>query len=145
MGDFKTYSPDLVVVTVGPYIISGYANDTFVTVERDEATFTKYTGSLGDVARSRNLNKGGKITLTLMAVAPINDGLSSMAATDEDLNAGFFPVQIRDNSGTLIINSEIAWIEKWPTIERGKESGTVEWVIDCADITMDAGGGVLPL
>jgi hypothetical protein len=83
MGDFKTYSPEHVILAFNGVIISGYANDTFIEVERDEDTFMKYTGSLGDVARTTNLNRGGKVTVTLMAVAPINDDLANMALADE--------------------------------------------------------------
>lgn len=148
MGDFKTYSPDHVILTFHGIIINGYANDTFIEVERDEDTFMKYTGALGDVARSKNLNKGGKVTVTLMATAPINDFLANTALADENTvltspDQFYGPLQIKDLAGKMECFAEIAWISKWPKIDRAKESGTVQWVFDCASIEVYPGGNVV--
>jgi hypothetical protein len=143
MADFNNYSPDKVKLNFNGLIINGYANDTFIEVERDEDGFMKYTGALGDVARSRNLNKGGKVTVTLMAVSPINDKLYELAAIDEDDGTAYGPLQISDLSGTMRCHAEIAWVQKWPKIDRGKESGTIQWVFDCADIEIIPGGNVI--
>jgi Protein of unknown function (DUF3277) len=142
MGDFHTYSPDLVITTFSEVIIGGYANDTFIEVERDEDSFMKYTGSLGDVARSRNLNRGGKVTLTLMATSQTNDALALIVQDDEDFGQSYFPLEIKDLSGNMVIHCEIAWIQKMPKIDRGKESGTVQWVFDCADMEVLPGGNI---
>lgn len=143
MGDFHTYSPDLVVVTFGDMIMSGFAPDTFIEAERDEDGFMKSVGSLGDVARSRNLNRAGKVTLTLMAVAPVNDLLYQLALIDELDGQSYASLQIKDLSGNMRCHSEIAWVLKWPKIERGKESGTVQWVFDCADLEIVPGGNII--
>lgn len=143
MSEFHTYSPDRVIVTFAGAIINGFANDTFVEVERDEDGFMKYVGSLADVCRTRNLNHAGKVTLTLMAVASINDTLSDLALSDEVDGDTFGELLIKDLSGNMICHSEIAWILKWPKAERGKESGTIQWVFDCADIEVFTGGNVL--
>jgi hypothetical protein len=143
MGDFKTYSPDRVLLLFGDLIINGYANDTFIEVERDEDTFMKYTGSLADVARTRNLNRGAKVTITLMAVAPVNDALSIIAQEDEIGIDRTAVMEIKDDSGNTFCHAEIAWIQKMPKVERGKESGTIQWVFDCADMEIFPGGNIL--
>lgn len=145
MAGFQVYSPDQVIVTFGSIIIRGYANDTFVEVERDEDGFTKYTGALGDVARSKNLNLGGSLTITLMAVSPTNDDLHALALLDELDGDAYATLQVTDLSGNMFCNAEIAWIKKMPKIERAKESGTVQWVFDCAAIDVRAGGNVLTI
>lgn len=148
MSDFKTYSPDLVTLSWNGVNITGYAKDTFIEVDRDEDIFMKYTGALGDVARSKNLNKGGKVKITLMAVAPVNDILANLALADENAALGsadvfYGSLQIKDLSGTMECYAEIAWISKWPKVERGKESGTIEWEIDCAAIEVYPGGNLV--
>lgn len=143
MADFNNYSPDKVIVNFAGLIINGYANDTFIEVERDEDGFMKYTGALGDVARSRNLNKGGKVTITLMQVSAINDRLYELAALDEFDGTAYGELQIKDTSGNMRCHAEIAWIQKWPKVERGKESGTIQWVFDCADIEVIPGGNTI--
>lgn len=143
MAEFHTYSPDRVIVTFAGIIINGFANDTFVEVERDEDGFMKYTGSLADVARTKNLNHGGKVTVTLMSVASVNDLLCNMAFEDEVAGVSYGELLIKDTSGNMFCHAEIAWIQKWPKVDRAKESGTVQWVFDCADIDVFAGGNVL--
>src|SRR5688500_8393980 len=120
MAEFFNYSPDKVHLIWNGINITGYAPDTFVQVERDEDGFIKYVGSLGDVARSRSLNKAGKVTVTLMAVSPVNDLLYTLAAQDEADGTAYGSLQLLDLSGTTRCHSEIAWVLKWPTIERGK-------------------------
>lgn len=142
MAEFHTYSPDRVLVSFGGVLINGFANDTFIEVERDEDTFMKYTGSLADVARTRNLNRGAKVTLTLMATAAVNDELSLIALDDEnavDIDT-VFSFEIKDISGEMFCHAEISWIQKMPKVERGKESGTIQWVFDCADMEIFPAG-----
>lgn len=140
MAEFFTYSPDRVIITFGSVILRGFAGDTFIEIERDEDGFMKLTGSLGDVARTRNLNRGAKVTLTLMAVSPANDDLSALAALDEIDGDIVQELMIRDLSGNMECHATYAWVQKWPKIERGKESGTIQWVFDCADVSINASG-----
>lgn len=142
MGEFFTYTPDQVIIEFDGTIIRGFAPDTFVEVERDEDGFMKLTGTLGDVARSRNLNYGGKITITLMAVSPTNDELSILAEEDEFEGDGYGSLFVKDLNGGTLCHAETAWVLKWPKIDRSKESGTITWVFDCADIEIDASGNV---
>lgn len=144
MADFHTYSPDRVILTFAGMIINGFAPDTFIEVERDEDGFMKSVGSLGDVARSRNLNRTGKVTVTLMAVAPINTLLSDFALADELDDVGVYgDLQLKDLGGDMVCHADTAWVLKFPKIERGKESGTVQWVFDCGEIEVRPGGNVI--
>lgn len=145
MSNFHTYSPDRVILTFAGMIINGFAPDTFIEVERDEDGFMKSVGSLGDVARSKNLNRGGKVTVTLMAVAPINTLIADFALVDElDPTTGVTgDLQLKDLGGDMVCHADNAWVLKFPKIERGKESGTVQWVFDCAEIEVYPGGNLI--
>ncbi len=140
---FRTYNPALVVVSFQGVNITGFMDGTFVEAERDEDAFTKAVGATGDVARTRNLNKGGKITVTLMATAGANDMLAAMLAIDEGIGIGYGPFQIKDLSGTMQCFSAQTWIQKSPKIERAKESGSCVWVFDCAELEIFAGGNII--
>lgn len=137
---FTQYSPSNVHFMFGPLIVDSFADDTFIEVERDEDGFTTYTGALGDVCRTRNLNRTGKITVTLMASAPINSRLAAMATIDEDDATEVYPIQMVDTSGTLVCDGPEGWIMKQPKIERGKDAGTVQWVFAVAKLTIIAAG-----
>lgn len=137
------YHPDKVILSFKHVLITGYANDTFISVERTEDGFSEYVGTLGDVCRTRNLNRTGTVTLTLMMSAPSNDLLTAIALHDEQTGYGTGPLLLKDLNGTTVCSASQAWIRKLPTIERGKEAGTIQWVIACADLVIRAGGNVL--
>ena len=142
-GPITNYHTDQVVVTWNGINITGYAADTFVEVERDEEGFTSYVGSLGDVCRTKNMNRMGKITVTLMASASVNDLLAAAAQDDEESGLDYGPIQVKDLNGTMRADGAEAWIEKRPKIERAKEAGTIQWVFVVAKLNMFEGGNVL--
>ncbi len=137
------YHTDQVILIWNDIHINGFANDTFIEVERNEDGFTTYVGSLGDVCRTRNLNRTGKVTVTLMASAPVNDTLAALAQDDEDSGLDYAPIQLKDLNGNMRADGAEAWIVKRPKIERAKESGTIQWVFEVAVLNMREGGNVL--
>ncbi len=140
---FEQYSPSNVMVSFSALNITGFAEGTFVEVERDEDGFTTYVGALGDVCRTRNLNRLGKITVTLMATAPINTALAALAQIDEDDATEVYPIQVKDISGDMICYGAEAWVMKRPKIERAKESSTIQWVFVVAELKILEGGNTV--
>lgn len=138
--DLKTYNPQDVIITIGGAAMSGFAEDTFVNVARDEQSFTKVVGADGRTSRSKTSNKSGTLTLTLMQTSDSNDVLSAYLAQDERSNDGTFSVLIQDNSGRTQIFSAVAWVQGMPAVEFGRDVGTREWVIELADIEFTIGG-----
>lgn len=138
-----TYDPSEVICSIGEILVSGYAEGTYLVVEMDEDAFTKYTGSGGEVARARNKNKGGTLTLTLMQTSPVNDLLSALQAADDLSGTGVRPVFIKDNLGTTKVSVANAWVKKMPAHEYAKELGTRVWVIDLGRVTQNTVGGAL--
>lgn len=130
----QQYSPDRVKVTFAGFPLTGFMDGTFIEVERSEDAYTMQVGSLGDVTRTRNLNLTGKITLTLMQHAPANDFLFSLLITDDIVEQSPKPMQVKDLTNGMHCGASQAWIEKAPKIERGKESGSCQWVFGCADL-----------
>jgi len=137
------YHTDQVILIWNDIHINGFSNDTFIEVERNEDGFTTYVGSLGDVCRTKNMNRSGKITVTLMATAPVNDTLAALAQVDEDTGLEYAPIQLKDLNGNMRADGAEAWISKRPKIERAKESGTVQWVFEVAVLNLNEGGNVL--
>lgn len=136
----STYVPEDILVIIGGAIIDGYADGTFVNVERDEDGFTKKTGANGRTTRTKNSNKSGVITITLQQTSPSNDVLSAFQAIDEQTANGIVPVLVKDKRGTSLYSSPAAWIRKTPPAPFAKESENREWVLDCADLVMFTGG-----
>lgn len=136
----KTYDPAKVLFSFGGQLITGYAPDTFLRVERNEDGFSLVVGPGGEGARAKNNNKSGTITLTLMATSQANDLLSAIAAADDLAGTGAAPAFLKELNGTTLASAQNAWVKKLPTIERGAEVSTVEWVIECEALEMYLGG-----
>src|SRR5688572_16256587 len=111
-GPITNYHTDQVVVVWKGINITGFANDTFVEIEREEEGFTTYVGSTGEVCRTKNLNRMAKVTVTLMASAAVNDLLAAEAQDDEDTGLNYGPIMVKDLNSNMRADGPEAWIEK---------------------------------
>lgn len=136
----KTYDSKQVSIVFGGFLLSGFAEDRMVTVQRSSETWSKKTGTDGEVTRSKSNDKSGEVTFHLMQTAAANAVLSGLAIADELTNAGVVPLLVKDNSGASLFAAAEAWITKPPEAEFAKEAGSREWVIHCAEIEWFEGG-----
>ncbi len=140
---FKNYSPDQVDVIFSSFSITGYAEGSFIEVEREVDTFTKKVGSLGDVCRTRSLNKSGKITITLVDSHPINDVLATLISQDEQFGTSFGAFSMKDRTGNTEVRATEAWCMKVPKVTRAQASGNISYVFEAASLFIKHGGRVL--
>lgn len=136
------YSPDLVDVIYKGIQITGFAEGTFIDVERETDSFTKKVGSLGDVARTRSLNKSGKITITLMDTHPTNDLLALVIIADEQDGSGTGAFTLKDRSGRSEVRASDVWCMKIPKMTKAQATGNVVYVFEAASIFIKHGGAV---
>jgi hypothetical protein len=132
----KTYSPGDVALSIGGNIITGYADGTFITVERETDAMTKVVGSDGEVSRTRSANYSGMLTLTLKQTSDGNRILGAYLLDDESDGSGVFDVLLADNLDNKIFSSE-GWCRKGPNEEFSNEETNREWVIDLARIRQE--------
>jgi hypothetical protein len=136
----RTFDPKQCLVIIGGVPMSGFADGTFVSIERTSDTFTKVSGADGIVSRAKSNDRSGTLTLTLAQTSPSNDVLSGFAIKDEMAGAGIVPILVKDLSGRSIYIAAFGWVKKPPTGEFGKEIANREWTLDLADLDMFAGG-----
>jgi hypothetical protein len=136
-----TYNPAEVTIVFAGIPISGFAEGTFVSVERNEDSYAMQVGADGNATRAKSNNRSGRVTLTLIQSSVSNDALSAQAKLDE-LNDGdgIGPLLIKDLSGRTVIQAEQAWIVKPATVEYGREASEREWVIESDALDMDVAG-----
>lgn len=78
-GNIGRYDAREVVVTIGGQIITGFAENTFVSCKKKENNSkTKYSAQ-GDAAMAVSNNSGGEIEITLMQTSPSVAYLNSLA------------------------------------------------------------------
>jgi hypothetical protein len=132
----------MVTLSFGGQAIVGYAEGTFINTSRTEDGFSFRVGSDGNVVRSRNRNRTGSVTVTLLPSSPSNDILSTLA--DEKGGLGVYPLFIKDLSGTTLVTAPSAWVRKMAEVAFAKEaSEDREWVLDCDELVIHVGGLLL--
>jgi len=119
----NTYDPEDVNVIVNGTILTGFMDGTFVRVEKDEENYTAHVGAKGEVTRSKNANKLGKITVTLKQDSPSNAYLKRL-----EKSKSTFPVAVIDQNFGENRGGNDAWIEKSPNSEYGDEISSREWI-----------------
>lgn len=140
---FNNYDPGRIAGNWKGIPFLGYMDGTFVTAERSEDAFSKSVGAQGDVTRVRSHNRTGTVTIVLQAASPTNDLLSAQAQLDELTGLGYGPLQVTDLNGATLVLAAVAWIKKAPSIEFSTEASGREWVFECADLDMNAGGAIV--
>lgn len=136
----KTYDPSEVSLIVGGHIVEGGVEGDFVTVARDEDSFSYHSDINGGGTRSKNPNHAGKITIKLQSSSTSNEFLSSLISADELNGSGIVPVFVKDNSGNDLHVSEASYITKHPDAAYSKEVGEREYIIQCENLKMFSGG-----
>lgn len=130
----KTYDSSQVIITCGPHIITGYAEDSFVAVEEMGDGTTSVVGANGEKARSMGQNRSLQITLTLLQTSKSNDALSALVDFDRASHGqGAFPLAITDLTGRTLIGDASSWIPKKANSEFGATAGSREWTIETSN------------
>lgn len=132
----QTYSPGDVALSIGGNIISGFAEGTFINVERNKDAMTLHVGADGEASRTRSSDRSAMLALTLKQTSAGNRILGAYALLDEKDGSGTFDVQLTDNLGNKIFASD-GWVKKVPAQGYGDEQTNREWQIDLAKITQE--------
>lgn len=136
----RTFDPKQGVLTIGGVPIGGFADGTYISIERSSNTFEKVSGADGEVSRAKSNDYSGSLALTLAQTSPSNDVLSGFAIADELTSDGVVPVLYKDIGGTTIIFSAKGWVRKPAIVELGKVINNREWNLDLADLDIFVGG-----
>jgi len=125
----KNFDANQLSVVFGVSPVVGFATDTALTIETEDAQY-KYNRDLhGNVTRYKINNNSAKITLTLTQSSRSNSLLSNYVELDNQSNAGVFPIYIKDSNSTTLFRSDSASVMQVPTNEFGEEEKNREWVI----------------
>lgn len=134
------YDPAAIHIIFGVIPIEGYADGTFVSVERNEDMFALTVGADGEGVRAKSNNKSGRITLTLLQSSITNTLLSAAMVADELASDGVGPFIMTDGNGETLVSAQSCWITKPAKTEFGKEAATREWVLESDSINILNGG-----
>lgn len=136
------YDADQIAIDMGGIQVdSGYADGTFVKIEKDAEAFIYIVGTDGSVTRSKTKNKVAKITFRLMQSSPKNDQLSALLITDlaAPNGAGIVPFLLKDLNGTTLESAPHSWIQAFPDEEWDRGAKEREWMIIASDLNRFVG------
>ena len=135
-GKVKTYNPKEVTVACGSHIVTGFADDSFVSIEASGEGITKKVGCDGEIVRAVSPDNTFKVKITLLQTSDSNAYFSNMVDVDRETGDGMFPVLIKDLKGGLVFSTEAAWVTKKASVTRGKADNNREWELDTGDATL---------
>lgn len=129
MPEFKTFSFSNVNVIFGILQLEGYADgDDVVVIDMETDQFNDLAGAKGDVVRSQSNDNRCTVTVKLLQNAGSNVELAAAYNTDRSAGTGVAAMIIEDKETgeTYVINN--AWIQRFPTVNRGQNVNSMDWV-----------------
>lgn len=133
----RTYNPKEVTLSCGSHIVTGYADDSFITIEPNGDGITKKVGCDGEIARAVSPDNTYKVKIVLLQTSDSSSFFSKMADLDRDTGEGMFPILIKDLKGGQVFSTEAAWVVRKSPLNRGKDTNNREWELDTGDATLD--------
>lgn len=127
MASISTYKSNETVVTVNGIYITGLSEDG-VSNEKTEDFFEEETGCQGDVVINESVSNIGEITFTTLATSPQNNLLFQYAK-----NGTVFPIWALNKSLGRKAGGTKGRIVKYPSEEKGKTAGGLEWLVRVFD------------
>lgn len=135
-GKVKTYNPKEVTIACGNHIVTGIADDSFVTIDANGEGITKKVGCDGEIVRAVSPDNTYKVKISLLQTSDSNAFFSNMVDLDRETGEGIFPVLIKDLKGGVVFSTEAAWVLKKSSLVRGKADNNREWELDTGDATL---------
>lgn len=133
MANVTTYNPKKVTCSLGRHIASGFADDSFITVEPMGDGTSMVVGCDGEIVRSIDPSDAYTFKLSLLQTSPTNKYLQKMYDKDKKDGTGMFPVTVKDILGNDQFTAEKAWVTKPASYVKGKTQNNREWEIAVAE------------
>ena len=128
-GKVKTYNPKEVNIAIGTHIVTGYAEDSFVSIEP--------SGDDGEVTRSISPDRTFAVKVTLDQMSESNSYFQEMYNRDQQTGDAIESLMIQDMKGGMLFSADEAWVPKPATRGFGKAAGTREWEIHTGEATLE--------
>lgn len=132
----KTYNCKEVTIALGAHIVTGTADDSFVTIESNGDGVSKTVGCDGEITRAIDPDDSYKVKLSLLQTSSSNSFLQNRYQQDKATGDGMFPILIKDLKGGLVFSSDSAWVVKPPSRVYGKKGNNREWELDTGEGTL---------
>lgn len=128
--ELKHYDAAKVVITFGPYLLEGTANEGRVTLEFPEG-YGKVVGTDAETARYKINDETVMATVPLLQTSTFNSRLMELYLIDRNAPGGApLPLFIKDLNGDSLFTAPGAWIKGIPRVSYVQGIEAREWVFD---------------
>jgi len=143
-----TFAPNDVTIILSQessgitHILSGFSEDSIISIERNSDTFELYTGADDTNTRIYKANTSATLTVPLQQTSNSNDILTMLYINDKNTrdSSGLFSITVKDNSGRSTFFAEEAYIAVVPNSSFGNSMQLREWVIHAVRLENYIGG-----
>jgi hypothetical protein len=111
MSKKKTFDSRQLSIIIGTHIVSGYSENSILTLSLDAPEWVETVDANGVTTRRKNNNNNATAVINLTQASPSNDVLSTYLNLDRQFSTGSFPVVIKDNNGSMLVTSDEAYID----------------------------------
>lgn len=127
------YNPKKVSLSLGNHIASGFADDSFITIEAAGDGNSYVSGADGEVCVSVDPSSIYKVKVAVLQNSRTNAYLRNMYEKMKVNGNGFFPLTVKDLVGNEKFSGTTAWVTKPASKTYGKAQGNREWEIVVAE------------
>lgn len=128
-----TYNPKKVSLVLGNHIASGFADDSFITIEPAGDGNTYVNGADGEVCVSVDPSSIYTVKVSVLQNSMTNAYCKKMYEKMKSTGDGFFSVTVKDLVGNEKFSASTGWITKLASKTYGKAQNNREWEIVVAD------------
>lgn len=136
----RTYVAKQVLIAAGNHSVTGYADDSFITITKNGDGITKKVGCDGEVVRAIDPDNSYQVKISLLQTSPSNAFFQQRFILDYDTGEGTFPLLIKDLKGGVVFSAEAAWVIKPADRTYGRDSNNREWTIDTGEAAVTEEG-----
>lgn len=123
-----TYSPNEIKIEVAGYQLAGF---TKVSISKTSDSFTIIKGIRGKNTRVANSDSSCTISISVLQTSFVNDVFSEIVRLDKKYGTGRLELYLRDNEGSTLIQSDLAYINDYPKADLTEELSERVWTITC--------------
>lgn len=123
------YDPELVTLIVDGFIVTGFADGTYISAERNEDMRELEVGSQGEVIVLENADSTGTFSFTLQPTSPANSILRQLAKSGAE-----FAVSVNDDNENCANSfASECYVANLPGNEKSDSVENREWQILAVD------------
>lgn len=134
----KVYDPKSIKISWNGINITGFAEDTFLTIRYANPRLIEHDGADGTLGLTKVASLRGEIEITLMQMAKSNQDLAAIIAA-QDIVGADIPVSnfiIRDSRGGIMCVAANAYVKETPELVYGADQNMRTWMFGCEYLIM---------